>query len=174
MLQQLHTAVADIEQLKADLLTAAHPAQPTQPAEHALPAVDPVSAVNGKKRLRNNAGAAANAQPRGHRQSTYSRLGRANRLTLNPPTTDAATQSEVEALDALSAQPSKAAIMTEKSMHTQQPHGSGLINRRRMGGHYSEQPCLRAQRELIVPGQHAIFIYCSFAQRLLAYIPAVH
>ena len=159
MLQQLHSAVADIQQLKADLLTAAHPAQPAQPAEHALPAVDPVSAVNGKKRLRNNAGAAANAQPRGHRQSTYSRLGHANTLTLNPLLTiDVATQSEVEALDTLSEQPSKAASMSGTSMHTQPPDGSRLVNRRRHRGHNSQQPCLRAQRELIVPGQHAISI----------------
>ena len=165
VLQQLHTALADIEQLKTDLLSTAQPPQPVEqaapavPAEEAVPAVpdeQAVPPVAGKKRLRRQPGTGANAQTRSGlcERPLHHRLGHANRPALEAmPTADAATQSEHEIDGGADEQSVKTLSVSRSQIRAEQSYGRSSISRRRQGGHYSEQPCLRAHREKIVPGQ---------------------
>ena len=124
MLEQLHTAVADIEQLKADLLAAPPSPQPLQPA------------VPGKKskRLRTKQDAKA--------------------LQGAPLMADAATQSQqqptADSAEQCNQVPDRrqliAAAAPQHSRH-------GGLSRSRPHYHHAEQPCLRAQVENVVPGQ---------------------
>ena len=185
VLQQLHTALADIEQLKTDLLSTAQPqpteqtvpAAPAAPAEQAVPAVPAVPAVSaeqavpavpavlaaaGKKRLRRQPATGANAQTRPglYKILLHPRLGYANQPALAAvPTADAATQSEQDINAGTGEQSAKTLNVVRSQIRAEQSYGRSSISRRHQGGHYSEQPCLRAQREKIVPGQLLPLLY---------------
>lgn len=147
MLQQLHSAVADIEQLKADLILR---------SQHAQPAVPAAPATAGKKRLRSKAAAnaGAQAQARLHPRSVHSRLRRSSTLEKEPVIkTDAATQSEAVGGNATCVQSDSAPSESGRPAQVEQSYGRSSISRLPRRGQRSEQPCLRAQRELVVPGQ---------------------